>query len=69
MKKKYSNHIIVAIAGLILVFALGMNVMAAHEGEIPFKTDMSNRTMLKEIIVNQQKTHTLLSEIKGLLQK
>lgn len=48
-----------------------LNVMAAGQAgsEIPFVTDKSDRTMLKEILVNQGKTQALLKDIKALLQE
>ncbi len=56
---------------LIFILMFSLNVMAAGQagGEIPFATDKSDRTMLKEILVNQGKTQALLKDIKALLQE
>jgi len=75
MEKKHLVYVIAGCLVLIMVLALSMNVMAAYQSqdkegvEIPFKTDMSDRTMLKEILVNQQKTLSLLQEIKAAVQE
>ena len=78
MQQKHLNYIIAGCVSLIVVLVLSLNVMAAYDsntdesktaGQLPFETDKSDRTMLKEIIVNQGKTHALLKEIKTLLQE
>ena len=68
MGKKYLGYGIIGFIVAMLVFMFSLNVMAAHEGAIPFQTDKSDRTILKEILINQGKTHALLGEIKVLLQ-
>ena len=69
MARKYSSYIIGGVASIILILMLSLNVMAANDGAIPFSTDKSDRTILKEILTNQRKTHALLGEVKVLLQK
>ena len=73
MQKKHLGYIIVASVSLMFVLMLSFNGIAAYDSnknsEIPFNTDMTDRTMLKEILVNQGKTHALLKEIKTLLQE
>ena len=75
MQRKHLGYIIVGCISLIFILMLSLNVMAAYDSrgkdgvEIPFKTDMSDRTLLKEIRVNQNKTHALLKDIKVLLKE
>ena len=69
MTRKYSSYIMGGVMSMILILILSLNVMAAHDGKIPYTTDKSDRTMLKEILMNQRKTHILLGEVKGLLQE
>ena len=67
MQKKYLGYLTAGSIALVFVLMLGFNVMTAH-GEAPFATDKSDRTIIKDILVNQQKTHALLREIKAQLQ-
>lgn len=69
MRKRYSNYLVSGIVSVILILVFGLNVMAAHDGKIPYTTDKSDRTILKNIITNQETTHALLNEIKALLQE
>ena len=66
MKKKYLYPSIIgsALAAVILIFSV--NVMAYEKGTQ--KEFQSDRTLLKTIIANQNKTHALLSEIKASLR-
>jgi len=70
MQRRNLTYLVVGCISLILIFSL--NVMAAYDDkdvQMPFKTDMTDRTMLKEILVNQGKTHALLNEIKALIKE
>lgn len=73
MKKSQLAYLTVFSCVLVLLFSL--NVMAQYggskevESSMPFATDKTDRTMLKEILVNQGKTLALLSEIKSMLQE
>lgn len=72
MQQKYLGYVITGCIALVLVLVLNLNGMAAFTDDsagIPFETDKSDRTIIKEILVNQQKTHALLKEIKALLQE
>ncbi|MBN1870782.1 MAG: hypothetical protein JW847_09440 [Candidatus Omnitrophica bacterium] len=75
MQKKRYGYILAGLLCLTVILALSLNVMAAYQGqsgddiEIPFKTDMSDRTMLKEILVNQGKIMSLLQEIKASVKE
>ena len=74
MQKKHFGFVIAGVLALVIVMMLSMNTMAAYQNqgdsvEMPFKTDMSDRTMLKEILVNQQKTLSLLNEIKAAIKE
>lgn len=75
MQKKHFGFVLAGVLALVLVMMLSMNTMAAYQGQgednvtMPFKTDMSDRTMLKEILVNQQKTLSLLNEIKAAIKE
>ncbi|MCK5179115.1 MAG: hypothetical protein KAR32_06245 [Candidatus Omnitrophica bacterium] len=72
MQKKHLGYIIAGCVSLIFILMLSLNVMAANDsqgGQVPFITDKSDRTILKEVLVNQRKTHALLKDIKALLQE
>jgi hypothetical protein len=74
MQKKHFGFVIAGVLALVMVMMLSMNTMAAYQSQgdsidMPFKTDMSDRTMLKEILVNQQKTLSLLNEIKAAVKE
>lgn len=66
MKKKYLYPSVIgsALAAVILIYSV--NVMAYEKGTQ--KEYQSDRTLLKEVIANQRKTHALLSEIKASLR-
>lgn len=74
MQRKYFGFIVAGFLALIIVMMLSVNTMAAYQNqggdsvEMPFKTDMTDRTMLKEILVNQKKTLGLLQEIKASIK-
>jgi hypothetical protein len=68
MQKKYLGYVIVGGISLALILMLSLNVMAAGN-QVPFTTDKSDRTILKEILVNQGRTQAMLKEIKVLLQE
>jgi hypothetical protein len=59
--------------GLFLVIAMlvgGYNVLIYKEGHASdgaFVTDKTDRMLIKEVLVNQQETLTLLKEIKAAL--
>ena len=66
MRKNYLYPSVIgsALAAVILIYSV--NVMAYEKGTQ--KEYQSDRTLLKVVIANQQKTHTLLSEIKASLR-
>ena len=66
MKKKYLYPSIIGSVLVAVIFIYSINVMAYEQGTQ--KEYQSDRTLLKEIIANQKKTHALLSEIKGSLR-
>jgi len=63
MKKQYLYPSIIgsALAAIILIYSV--NVMAYEKGTQ--KEYQSDRTLIKEVIANQKKTHALLKEIKA----
>jgi len=66
MKKKYLYP---SVIGFVLVAGMliySVNVMAYEKGTQ--KEFQSDRTLLKEVISNQRKTHALLTDIKSLLK-
>jgi hypothetical protein len=67
MSKKIWGYMIAGCMSLAVIIMLGLNVMAA-DSTMPFATDKTDRTLLKEILVNQDKTLALLQEIKALVQ-
>ncbi|MCK5014703.1 MAG: hypothetical protein KAS66_12885 [Candidatus Omnitrophica bacterium] len=69
MQRKHLGYIMAGCISLIFILVLNLNVMAQGGSQIPFSTDKSDRTILKEVLVNQGKTHALLKEIKVLLQE
>ena len=71
MQRKHVSYMIAGCMLFVFILMMSLNVMAAYDGgsQIPFSTDKSDRTILKEIIVNQQKTHAILKDIKTLLQE
>ena len=72
MQKKHFGFVIAGVLALGIVMMLGMTAyesQAEDNIKMPFKTDMSDRTMLKEILVNQQKTLRLLNEIKAAVKE
>ena len=67
MIRKYWGYMVVGCMSLAVVLMLGLNVMAQNDDSMPFKTDKTDRTLLKDIIVNQEKTLQLLQEIKMMV--
>ena len=67
------NQSLITTAGIValLFFSLfAVNVAAGRGGsQIPFSTDKSDRTLIKEIRVEQKEILGLLREIKRLLEK
>jgi len=66
MKKKYLYPSIIGSVLVAVMFIYSINVMAYEKGTQ--KEYQSDRTLLKTVIANQQKTHALLSEIKASLR-
>ena len=73
MKKKYLYPSIIgsALAAVILIYSV--NVMAygektdkSHKVQREYSTD---RTLIKKVIANQERTHVLLNEIKASLRR
>lgn len=63
MKKKYLYPSVIGAVLTAVIFIYSINVMAYEKGTQ--KEYQSDRTLLKEIISNQRKTHALLNEIKA----
>ncbi len=66
MKKRYLYPSIIGSALVAIILIYSVNVMAYEKGTQ--KEYQSDRTLLKEVIANQRKTHALLSEIKASLR-
>lgn len=66
MKKKYLYPSIIGSALAVVILIFSVNVMAYEKGTQ--KEYQSDRTLLKEVISNQRKTHALLNEIKASLR-
>ena len=73
MQRKTLAFLVAGFVSLVLIFVLSLNVMAAYDSQVDsqaaIQTDKSDRTLLKEIIINQRKTHALLREMKASLAK
>ena len=68
MKKKYLYPSIIGSVLVAVIFIYSVNVMAYGEDKKAERTYQSDRTLIKEVIANQRKTHALLNEIKASLQ-
>ena len=63
MNKKYLYPSIIGFVLAAGILIYGVNVMAYEKGTQ--KEFQSDRTLLRTIIANQNKTHALLNELKG----
>ena len=71
MTKKYFGRLAVGFLFITMILAVSLNLMAYQEGETQapvFATDKSERTLIKEVLVNQGEMLALLREIKAMLQ-
>jgi len=66
MKKKYFYPSIIGSVLVAVMLIYSINVMAYEKGTQ--KEYKSDRSLIKEVIANQKKTHALLNEIKGSLR-
>ncbi|VAW16943.1 hypothetical protein MNBD_BACTEROID05-1055 [hydrothermal vent metagenome] len=64
--KKNKIFLIGLLVGLVVVFSF-INKSSAQEGmqDIPFATSKTDRTLIKDVIVNQEKILKALEEIKS----
>lgn len=68
MEKKYLVPSIIGISLVAMVLIYSVNVMAYGEDKKEQRIYQTDRTLIKEVIANQRKTHALLSEIKASLR-
>lgn len=71
MRNRYFGRSVVGFLFVTMILALSLNLMAYQrsEAEAPvFATDKSERTLIKEILVNQGEMLSLLREIKTMLE-
>lgn len=68
MKKKYLYPSIIGFVLVAVIFVYSINVMAYGEDKKAERIYRTDRTLIKEVIANQRKTHALLNEIKASLQ-
>lgn len=66
MKTKYLYPSIIGSALAVVILIFSVNVMAYEKGTQ--KEYQSDRTLLKEVVSNQKKTHALLNEIQASLR-
>ena len=69
MLKKNLTILVVGCVALVMMFSVSLNVMAAYDNQSTMTTDKSDRTLLKEILINQNKTNALLQDIKASIER
>lgn len=73
--KKYFHYVVMPVLAAGMMLSLSWNVMAYKnsQGEadaaIPFVTSKSDRTLIKEILLQQTEAIALLREIVGMLEE
>ena len=67
MKKKYLYPSVIGAVLTAVIFIYSINVMAYGENDTQQKIFKTDRTLIKDVIANQKKTHALLNEIKASL--
>jgi len=67
MAKKNFNPVIIGVMFISMVLISAWNVKAYEETKKEERIYKTDRTLIKEVIANQKKTHALLNEIKAAL--
>lgn len=68
---KHVNRWGVGLFLVIMMLMAGYSVITykeSHASDGAFVTDKTDRMLIKDILVNQQETLSLLKEIKGMLE-
>lgn len=68
-KIKHKVFIFVVVSILMAGSALTVRAYTDSQGDVPFETSKTDRTLIKEIYVQQQDTLKLLKEIKTELDQ